>query len=365
MKILFHLGHPAHFHLFKNTILNLTQQGHKTSIIIKKKDILEELLINEGLKYKNILPEGRKNSKISIAIGLLKQDFQILKYCLKYKPNLLVGTSVPICHVGKFLGIPSINLNEDDASVVPLYSKLAYPFADIILSPTCCNNMKWDKKTIKYPGFHELAYLHPNNFKPNIKVCEKYIDTKEPFFILRFSSLNAHHDKGVKGINDKIALKLIEIIKPHGKVLITSERPLNSLLEKYRIKINPLDMHNFLAFAKMYIGDSQTMAAEAGVLGTPFIRFNDFVSKIGYLNEIENKYNLGYGFKPIEIDKMFSKIKELLFEADLKQKWIYKKNKMINDKIDVSEFLTWFISDYPKSKLMLLKKSNYIDNFYL
>ena len=153
MKILFHLGHPAHFHLFKNSIKSLIEDGHTPLIIINKKDILEELLINEDFEYTNILPKGRKDTKLSIAYGLAKQEYQLLKYCLKVKPDLLVGTSVPICHVGKILSIPSINMNEDDANVVPLFSNLAYPFADTILSPTSCNNLKWDNKTIKYPGF--------------------------------------------------------------------------------------------------------------------------------------------------------------------------------------------------------------------
>ena len=60
-------------------------------------------------------------------------------------------------------------------------------------------------------------------------------------------------------------------------------------------------MHHIMAFAKMYIGDSQTMAAEAGVLGTPFVRFNDFVGRIGYLRELEDVYNLGYGVKTPDI----------------------------------------------------------------
>ena len=44
MKVLFHLGHPAHYHLFKNTINTLIDHGHKPIILIKKKDVLEELL---------------------------------------------------------------------------------------------------------------------------------------------------------------------------------------------------------------------------------------------------------------------------------------------------------------------------------
>ncbi len=34
------------------------------------------------------------------------------------------------------------------------------------------------------------------------------------------------------------------------------------------------------------------MIAEAAVLGTPSIRFNDFVGKLGYLEDLEHKYGL-------------------------------------------------------------------------
>ena len=44
MIVLFQLGHPAHFHLFRYTIENLKRDGHQTYILIKKKDILEDLL---------------------------------------------------------------------------------------------------------------------------------------------------------------------------------------------------------------------------------------------------------------------------------------------------------------------------------
>ena len=33
------MGHPAHFHLFKNTIILLKEAGHDVKILIKKKDI--------------------------------------------------------------------------------------------------------------------------------------------------------------------------------------------------------------------------------------------------------------------------------------------------------------------------------------
>ena len=169
--------------------------------------------------------------------------------------------------------------------------------ADTILCPEVCRTTKFDKKSIKYQSYHELAYLHPNHFKPNLKKATSYIDNKNPYFIIRFAKLFAHHDDGIQGINSEVAAELINILKPHGNIYITSERTLEAKFEKYRISIPAKDIHHVMAHAKFYIGDSQTMAAESGVLGIPFIRFNDFVGRISYLEELENKYKLGFGIK--------------------------------------------------------------------
>ena len=349
MKILFYLGHPAHFHLFKNTISALKIKGNQVFILIKKKDILEDLLKRSGFEYLNILPEGRKDSKAGIALGMLKRDWRLFRYCLGNHPDLMVGTSTEIGHVGTLLGIPSLNVNEDDADVVPLYSKLSYPWATRIVSPVVCNNGKWEKKSIKYEGYHELAYLHPNHFIPSIEVANKYIRTDRPFFLLRFAKLKAHHDSGIKGISTAIARQIVEVLKPHGDIYITSERELESEFEPFRLQIDPLDIHHVMAFASIYIGDSQTMAAEAGVLGVPFVRFNDFVGRIGYLYELENKYRLGFGIKTSDEEKLIPTIKELLVTPDLKEEWQKRREKMLEDKIDVAGFLTYLIEDYPES----------------
>ena len=320
---------------------------------------MEKLLLNTSTEFSNILPSGRKDSKIEIGLGLLKQDFKMLSFCKKHKPDMLIGTSVSISHVGKILGIPSININEDDADVVPLYSKLAYPWADVILSPKSCNNGKWEEKTIKYEGYHELAYLHPSNFKPDKKIVSKYLSSNSPFSLLRFAKLKAHHDKGIKGISFEIAERLISILSKHTKVFISSERQLEPELEKYRIKIDPVDMHHVLAFAELFIGDSQTMAAEAAVLGTPFIRFNDFVDRIGYLDELENKYKLGYGIKSNNPDKLFELTKELIVLKGRKDVFQHRKQKMLSEKINVASYLTWFIENYPRSTEIMEKRPEY------
>lgn len=350
MKVLFHLGHPAHFHLFKNVILNLHKNNHQTLVVIKKKDVLEDLLKSSGIEYINILPEGRKDGKFHVAIGQLKQDLKVYQATKKFKPDLLVGTSVAISHVGKLTGIPSINVNEDDAEVVPLYAKLAYPWASCIIAPNVCSVGKWSAKKIGYNGYHELAYLHPDNFIPLIDVASKYVNIQNPYFIIRFAKLTAHHDTGIKGITPQIASTIIQLLEPHGKVYITSERKLETEFEPYRIQIDPKDMHHVMSFSSIYIGDSQTMAAEAGVLGIPFVRFNDFVGRISYLKELEEKYHLGYGVKTTDESKLYEVIKTIISTPNRKEVYQEKRRKMLSESIDLSLFLTNFIQNYPSLK---------------
>ena len=60
MKILFYLGHPAHFHLFKNSIKILMSEN-EVYIVAKEKDILINLIKNENWTYYNILDKKRKD----------------------------------------------------------------------------------------------------------------------------------------------------------------------------------------------------------------------------------------------------------------------------------------------------------------
>jgi len=349
MKILIYLGHPAHFHLFKNTIRNLEEKGHKVFVLIKKKDILEDLLQRAGMDYLNILPEGRSDGKAGIALGVMKRDWRLFRFCLSNRPDLLMGTSAEIGHVGTMLRIPSVNVNEDDAAVISTFCKISYPWSTHVLSPRVCDNGKWEEKSIKYEGYHELAYLHPNHFTPSVEVVESYFPADKPYFLIRFARLTAHHDTGIKGISNDLAWKIIEILKPRGQVYITSERELDPEFEPYRMSINPLDIHHVMAFASLYIGDSQTMAAEAGVLGTPFVRFNDFVGRIGYLAELEDVYKLGFGIRPDDPEKLLSIVQELVNTDSLKNLFQERRQKMLEEKIDVARFMTWFVENYPES----------------
>ena len=378
MNVLIQLSHPAHFHLYKIVAQNLIDDGNQVLFVIKSKDILETLLQNAGLPYVNINQHAHRGSKFGILWDMLVREWRIVRLCRKHHIDLLTGSTPEVAHVSWLLRLHGVNTGEDDAAVVPMFGKIAGDFVACLLTPTTCDNGRMNPKSSKYPGYHELAYLHPNHFTPDPEVVRSYgipvpsspsqlvpqvtnsssyssqKEQAKPYFILRFASLNAHHDSGIKGINTEIAQRLIDILKPHGQIYITSERPLEPQFEQYRIRINPLDMHHVMAFASLYIGDSQTMAAEAGVLGVPFVRFNDFVWRIGYLRELEDTYYLGFGIKasaPGSVDQLCARVSDLvsLPASERHTTFQQRREKMLSEKIDCAKFLTWFIENYPQS----------------
>ena len=54
MKVIFGLGHPAHYHLYKYVISELIQDGAIIKVVISEKDVLGELLQNAGIPFVRI-----------------------------------------------------------------------------------------------------------------------------------------------------------------------------------------------------------------------------------------------------------------------------------------------------------------------
>lgn len=348
-EALFYLGHPAHFHLFKYAIK--AWRPDQVVVCIKSKDVLEKLLREEGIAYINIDEAGekRKSGKLALLATVAARIRRLSGIVRKYRPRRLVGSTAELSVLGRLFGIPSFICFEDDLELVPGYAFLAGPLSSVLLCPQCTSAWHWEKKKLAYAGYHELAYLHPNHFTPSRERIAHLIPDEGPYFIFRFAQLNAYHDSGISGITSSVAQQLIELLEPHGRIFITSERPLEPQFEKYRIQINVLDIHHALAFADMYIGDSQTMTAEAAVLGTPALRFNDWAGRVGYLEELEHRHALTYAFLPGDAEKLYAKAKELIAMPGLKKEWARRRSAMLSGKIDLSKFLIYLLENYPAS----------------
>ncbi len=232
------------------------------------------------------------------------------------------------------------------------------------LSPDVLKDKQKRKDVVYYPGYHELAYLHPNRFIPDENILSEIgLKKGDTYFVLRFNSFRAHHDVGINGLSFDQKRKLVELLSKKGKVFITGERNLDSAFEQYKINISSDKIHSLLYFATLFVADSQTMTSEAAVLGTPSVRCNSFAGRISYLEEEEHKYGLTYGFNPDQFDSLLEKVDELLYTPDLKSEWARRREIMLKDKIDVTSFWIWFVENYPKSKSDYLQNPNLVNQF--
>jgi predicted glycosyltransferase len=350
MRILIDLGHPAHVHLFRNLYFKLISEGHFVIITTKDIPIAKKLLELYGIPYINL---GQKSDGlVGKFFDLLRFGWKIYRLVKRNKIEMAIGTSINIAHVSRFTKISSFVFDDDDSAVQPLMKKYGHPFADFIVSPDVLDFERKAENHITYPAYHELAYLHPQIFEPDTSVLRELgIKEEEKYFILRFNAFKAHHDVGVSGLNIEQKRRLIEILKPHGKVFITTERNIDEEFKQYQLTVSPEKVHSFMFYAQMLIGDSQTMTSEAAVLGVPSLRCNSFAGRISYLEEQEKKYELTYAFLPNDFEKMEEKLIELLNIPDLKAEWISKRQKMLADKIYPTPFFQSILENHLNGSL--------------
>ena len=113
-------------------------------------------------------------------------------------------------------------------------------------------------------------------------------------------------------------------------------------------------MHDLLNYAAMYIGEGSTMATEAAVLGTPSLYISTLSKYLGYCIELEEQYGLLYRF--LKAEDAVRTAEELIQQPNLKEQWSMKRQKLLEDKIDVAEFMTDFVENYPESFQRYQKK---------
>ncbi|MGD8779519.1 MAG: DUF354 domain-containing protein [Ignavibacteria bacterium] len=330
MNLLFDIGHPAHVHLFRNFINYLKEKEHSVFVVSRKKDVTEILLDHYKIKHFPITTAAK--TKRGMIKELLARNKFIFDLHRKYKFDASFGTSASIGFLKFRYGVPAYNFNEDDDEVIRLYTYLAYPLADKVINPDCLKYKKWKNKRVFYPSYHELSYLHTNTFTPDINVVKSYGLEPNQYVILRLSALKAHHDVGINGIGADLLSRIRELIR-ENQIIESSE-----LKKEYKVK--PWDMHHILAFSKFLISDSQTMTAEAAVLGIPSVRINDFVGKISYLEELEHKYELTFGYKPKNYEGVLDKISFFNGNAEsTKKNWKLRMEKLLKEKIDFNKWM--------------------------
>jgi len=342
MRIIIGIGHPKQVHFWKNIIKNLLHNGHDVKIVAWDKDLTLYLLKTYGFNHETI--EKNRKGLIKKAYGMIVSELKLLKIVNKFKPDLLVGGAPYLAHVSKLVGKPHIALTDTEHAT--LTNLLSFVFSDVICTPSCYKGKIDPKKHVCYDGYEELAYLHPNYFKPDQSVLEEVgLNKKDRFIIIRFVSWNASHDFKQTGLCVENS-KYISKLEQYGRIFISSESHLPPELEKYKLKIHPEKFHSLLSYAHLYFGEGGSTATEAAILGTPSIHISTTAILCGVFDDLL-KYNLVYSFD--DDSKALEKAISILSDKNSKEMWIHRKNDMLKEKVDVTRFITELIEKYPEN----------------
>jgi predicted glycosyltransferase len=355
MRIQIDIGHPAHVHYFRNFIKLMTDKGHQFVVTSRDKEVTFDLLRKYNIPF---ISRGKGGKGFfSKILYILIADIKLIKIGLQFKPDILLSfASTYAAHASFILNKPHIAFDDTEHSQYEIF--LYRPFTKVILNPQCFKK-SFGRKQIRFNGFMELCYLHPNYFKPDIKILDilglKDIDR---FIIVRFVSWSAFHDIGERGFSNEEKIVLIKELSKMAKVFISSEKDLIPELAPYLLPVSPERLHDVLYYATLYIGEGATTASESVMLGTPAIYVNSIST--GTLEEQE-KNGLLISFRNPE--GVLEKALDLLSDKDLKTRSRLRCANMISQKIDVTAFMVWFIENFPDSFFVMKQNSDFQETF--
>jgi predicted glycosyltransferase len=358
MKILLDIGHPAHVHYYRNFIKIMKSKGHRFLVLARNRDVIQELLNHYSIPYVN-RGKGAKSLWGKI-LNTLWVNLLMFYWAIKFRPNIMMGHGSPyIAQISWLLSIPSVCTGDSDHISTRYLKTVFLPFLSVFLTPSVYSK-SFGKKHFKYNSFTELFYLHPKYFVPNEDIYKLLnISKNENYFVLRFVSWDAFHDNVPGKLTNTFVERIISLLEPFGHVVISSEKKLPDHFSKYQIKFPANELHSVLANASLYIGEGATTASEAAILGTPSIYINPL--EVCYCKDLEESFGLCFNYRTLS--GVLDKITELINDKETKLKFAKKRNIMIHNKICLTDFLVWFVENYPKSKDVLIKNPDFQNKF--
>jgi len=338
MRILIDILHPAHVHFFRNFRAEMTDRGHEVCITARDKDRSVELLQAFGLPYQQI---SRQKSGAGLAVEMAQRTPRLMKIMRRFRPDVMTGIMGPsIALAGAVRRVPAVVFY--DTEFARQTNRIVYPLAYSVCTPDSYQG-KVPGRHLQYAGYHELAYLHPNRFQPDPAVLGDFgISPGEPYSIVRFVSWQAVHDRKERGLTAGQKLRLIDVLQRHGRVLISSESPLEGPLADLAVRGRVEQIHHLIAHARLVVGESATMSSEAAVLGVPAV----FIATTGrgYTDDEERRFGLVRHFTEDRYDMALSAVEEILAQPAVT--WRTARHRLLEEKIDVT---AWMIDYFEKS----------------
>jgi predicted glycosyltransferase len=270
MKILVDLNHPVDVNFFKNAI----------AVLAKKHDCEIDITVQPRGKLVPILQKELPGFHFT-SIGIYRKSFVGKVYGAGYRFVRLLSYvrrggfdgvvsfgGIGVSHATYVLRKPSIIFDDDTEYKLGFYPYKS--FATRLVMPAHIPIQ--GRNIVKYKGFKELAYLHPNRFKPDESALKEYgLTPGEYVFVREVSKISmnyAHLETGqlatvcshlkTSGLNVVLSLEdksLVDRFSPHCIIL---QEPVR-------------DIYSLMHFARLTISSGDTVARESCLTGTPVI----------------------------------------------------------------------------------------------
>lgn len=339
MRYIFELNHPKHYYQFKYVMRMLQERGHECIVLARDKDVLLKVLGEENVTYE-VFGEHKKKmlAKVLGTFSIIPHYMRIVK---RFQPDVIVSkASFYGCYCAKRYGCKSVIF--PDSEVVKLTNNHVVPLATLVVTPETFG-LDYGAKHRRIKGLFEDCYLAPSVFTPDSQVVEQY-GLEKPYAVFRFVGWYANHDVDNNGFTLDEKKRLVDAVKPYMRVYLSSEKELPSDLEQYRLPTPASMIHSVLSEADLYLGDSQTMATEAALLGTPAIRSNSFVGPNDMTNfkVLENTYGLLRNIK--EYDEVLSVVSDFV-QNSRKEEWKAKRDSYYGKVGDSNEAIVEMLEE--------------------
>lgn len=331
MRLLFDVLHPAHVHFFRPLAEECVKRGGSVLFTAREKDVTLQLLQAFDLPHEVLTGIG--GGKLGLVREMAVRTGKLIRRVRRFKPDLLLGIMGPIiAPVSRVTGVPSWVWYDTETATAT--NRFVYPLCHRLFLPRGYAGPA-PAKAERYPGYHELSYLHPGRFTvdPSVR-AEAAVGPDEPFAVVRLVSWEASHDVGDTGFSDPGTF--VRALAERTRVVITGERGVPRDLQGWALTLPPHRLHHLLAEASLYVGEGATMAAEAAILGTPAVFVH--TARLGYMLELERRYGLLVN-TPSQ-DAASKAVHSWLDDPEgTATEWARRRDEMLADTIDVGQQL--------------------------
>jgi predicted glycosyltransferase len=265
--------HPEHVKFYRHAVEELRSRGHEVSVLVREFRATTDLLAAYGLSH-TVLADEARTSRGHLT-GHLQYETKLLRRARTDSIDVLTSVGGrAISHLAPLAGTRSVvfvdwrptRLDDVVARLADTVCTPAYLDADL------------SGRQVVYDGLQELAYLHPQRFRPGLESLD--VDPSEPLFVLGTAT---------EGPEDGWLEAVATVLSAHGQVYLSAD---SAAVDDRLVdgRFDHANVHAALTQADLCVGDLATLVTESAVLGTPAVYVGESPpSRVEYL---ERRYGL-------------------------------------------------------------------------